>query len=116
MVAEAWADILRDVDIRKVYTSNKLRTKQTDEHIARKLKIAVAAMPRRDIVGLEDKICKEHTDEAVLIVSHHSKIPRLVKKFAPLAENFKIEDDDCGSLFIISPEESGEAAVFRIRY
>ncbi len=114
--AKAWAAIFRDAGINMIYTSKKVRTKQTGEAIAQELNIPLATMPRRDVTGLVNQVRKEHPDDVVLIISHSKTVPKLVAAFAPFAENPAIKKNDYDNLFVIVPTGEENASVFRLRY
>ena len=114
--AEAWATIFRDADIDVIYTSKKVRTKQTGAAIAKELNLPLKAMPRSDISGLVNLVRKEHSDDVVLIVSHSKIVPRLVQAFVPFAEVPAIKPGDYDNLFIIVPKGENDASVLRLRY
>ncbi len=113
--AKAWAGILRDAEIKVVYTSKKRRTKQTGEPIAQAFNIPLETMPRRDVAGLVDRLRTRHADDAVLIISHTRTIPKLVKELGH-SEEGTIERDDYDNLFIIVPQSESDPLVVRLRY
>ena len=112
--AKAWAGILRDAGIKVIYTSKKLRTKQTGEPIAQALNIPLETMPRRDVAGLVDRIRTQHADDAVLIVGHSGTIPKLLKELGH-SEDVTIKKSDYGNLFIVVPQSEGDPIVLRLR-
>jgi len=114
--AKTWATVFRDADIKMIYTSKKMRTKQTGEVIAEELNIPLQEVSRRDINGLVDQIRKEHADDLVLIVSHSKILPKILKAFAPFGEYPTIKPDDYDNLFIIVPKGEAEPTVIRLRY
>ena len=113
--ANAWADILRDAEIKVVYISKKRRTKQTGEPIAQALNIPLETMTRRDVAGLVERLRTRHADDAALIVSHSRTIPKLLKEFGHL-EDVTIERDDYDNLFIVVPRSESDPLVLRLRY
>ena len=114
--AKAWATIFRDAGIDVIYTSNKVRTKQTGTSIADELNLPLKTMSRREVTGLVNEVRKEHSDDVVLIVSHSKIIPKLVEAFVPFAEGPAIEMDDYDNLFVIVPKGDNDATVLRLRY
>ena len=114
--AKAWASIFRDAGIKIIYTSKKVRTKQTGDAIAQELNIPLETMSRRDVTGLVNHVRKVNADDVVLIVSHSKIIPKLVKAFAPFAEQTTIKPDDYDNLFVIVPKGENDATVLRLRY
>ena len=114
--AKTWATVFRDTGINKIYTSKKMRTKQTGEVIAQELNIPLQQVSRRDIDGLVNQVRKEHTDDLVLIVTHSKILPKLLNAFAPFGEYPTIKPDDYDNLFIIVPKGKAEPTVMRLRY
>jgi len=114
--AKTWATVFRDAGIKMIYTSKKMRTKQTGEVVAQELNIPLQQVSRRDINGLVDQVRKEHTDNLVLIVTHSKILPKLLKAFAPSGEYPTIKPDDYDNLFIIVPKGKIEPTVMRLRY
>jgi len=114
--AKTWATVFRDAGIKIIYTSKKMRTKQTGETIAQELNIPLRQVSRRDINGLVERVRKEHADDLVLIVTHSKTLPKLLKAFAPSGEYPVIKPDDYDNLYIIVPKGKAEPTVIRLRY
>lgn len=113
--AKTWARVLRDAELKVIYTSKKRRTMETGEIIARELKVPTAVMSRKDVSGLVDRIRAENSDDAVLIVSHSKTIPKLIKAFGSW-ENGSIKREDYDNLFVIVPKGEDDVATMRLRY
>ena len=113
--AKTWASILRDADLKVIYTSKKKRTMQTGEPIADTLNVAMETMSRKDVNGLVDRVRKEHASDAVLIISHTRTLPKLVKAFGSSGDG-TINRDDYDNLFVIVPKEGGATTMLRLRY
>ena len=112
--AKAWAALLRDANIKVIYTSKKRRTKQTGEPIAQALDIPLETLPRRDVAGLVDRLRTRHADDAILIVSHSRTIPKLLSEMGHWAD-VTIERDDYDNLFIVVPRSESDPLVLRLR-
>ena len=115
-MAKTWATVFRDSGIKMIYTSKKMRTKQTGEVIAQELNIPLQKVSRRDIDGLVNQVREEHADDLVLIVTHSKILPKLLKAFAPSGEYPTIKPDDYDNLFVIVPKGKAEPTVMRLRY
>lgn len=113
--AKTWANILRDADLKVIYTSKKRRTMQTGQPIAEALKVPMETMSRKDVQGLVDRVHKEHANDAVLIISHTRTLPKLVKAFGSSGDG-TINRDDYDNLFVIVPKEEGAVTMLRLRY
>jgi broad specificity phosphatase PhoE len=114
--AKTWATVFRDAGIKTIYTSKKMRTKQTGDIIAQELDIPLEQVSRRDIDGLVNQVRKEHTDDLVLIVTHSKTLPKLLKAFAPTGEYPVIRPNDYDNLFIVVPKGKAKPTVMRLRY
>jgi 2,3-bisphosphoglycerate-dependent phosphoglycerate mutase len=114
--AKAWASIFRDAGIDVIYTSKKVRTKQTGASIADELGLPLKTMSRRDVTGLVNQIRKEHSDDVVLIISHSKIIPKLLEAFVPVTKGPVIGNGDYDNLFVIVPKGEDDATVLRLRY
>ncbi len=112
---KAWAAILRDANIKVIYTSKKRRTKQTGEPISQALDIPLETMPRREVGGLVDRLRTQHPDDAILIVSHSRTIPKLLKELG-YPVGVEIERDEYDSLFIVVPNGEDVPIVLHLRY
>jgi broad specificity phosphatase PhoE len=113
--AKTWASILRDADIKVIYTSRKRRTKQTGAPIAQALKVPLETMSRKDVAGLVDRLRTRHADDSVLVIGHMRTIPKLVKALG-YSEDGTIQRGDYDNLFVIVPEGENVATVLRLRY
>jgi broad specificity phosphatase PhoE len=113
--AKAWAGILRDAGIKVIYTSKKRRTRQTGEHIAQALNIPLETTPRRDVVGLVNRLRTRHADDVVLVITHTRTIPKLFKELGH-SEDVTIHRDDYDNLFVIVPKSKNDLIVLRLRY
>ncbi len=113
--AKRWAAILREADIRAIYTSDTVRTQQTGEAIAKELAVQFESIPRRDVTGLVKRVHEHDANEAVLIVSHTLTIPKLVEALAH-SEDGVIEREDYGTLFVIVPTGVEDATLLRLRH
>ncbi len=107
--AEDLAVALKDAGVTKIFTSEKLRTQQTAEALAKQLKIAgdpgipqMSKMP--EILGyIRDHIGK---DDVVLIVYHSYSIPGMVKALTGMAEG-PVADETFDNLFVFTPDATG---------
>ncbi len=113
--AKPWAAVLRDANIKMIYTSKKRRTKQTGEPIAQALNIPLETMPRRDVAGLVDRLRTRHADDAILIVGHSLTIPKLITKLGHRGYDLILRSD-YDSLFIVVPHSESDPLVLRLHY
>ena len=99
--AQKLAAMLADADIRGIYTSEFVRTKQTAQPLSVKLNVPVTASPSANVDALVARVKREHPDDIVLIVGHSNTIPAIVKALG--GGDITVADDDYASLFVVSP-------------
>ena len=113
--ATALATVLRDAGINVIYISERGRTIQTAEPLAKALNVEIKTMPRRDIHGLVGRLRTQHAHDRVLVVSHSLTVPALLKALGHPGE-VTIARDEYDSLFVIVPKNDGGPVVLRLRF
>jgi phosphohistidine phosphatase SixA len=88
--AEELAHVLKDANVKAIYTSQVIRTQHTAEPLATALGITITAIPvqmsisnprevsQESIRGITDKIYS-HSGENALIVGHSNTIPEIIR-------------------------------------
>jgi broad specificity phosphatase PhoE len=124
--AEELARILGAAEIRAIYTSQYLRTKQTAEPLARQLGIApttLAIDPSSDspdgispesIQRIADQVYA-HAGEPALIVGHSNTIPLVIRALGGDIVP-TIEDSDFNDLFVVVVYAKGKARVTHLEF
>ncbi len=112
--AADWADMLRNVGLDKIFTSDALRTRETGGIIATALDLPRSALPRRDIVGLIDTLEFDHAEDTILVVGHAETIPGILESLGA-SESLSIEKDEFDNLFILVRPASAESALIHLR-
>ena len=111
--AAGWADVLADADLDVIITSEMLRTRETGAPISEALEVPAQVFTRYDVRGLIELLQTEHADERVLVVSHSSTIPQIVRALgAP--DRIYIPESDYNDLFIVRPGIDGSASAVRL--
>lgn len=124
--SEALARMLVKSDVKGIYTSQFLRTRQTAEPLANRLGIEATAVPlsmkpnnpreisEESLQGLLNGI-QQHAGEAVLIVGHSNSIPEVIRllggDIVPVIEESSFDD-----LFIVTLYSPGRAKVVHLNY
>ncbi len=94
-----WAEILRDVPLDAIYTTDFERTSMTAAPAAVKQNITVQYY---DPETLDTEAFKaENSGKNVLVVGHSNTTPDLVNKLIGQTRYQPMDDDDNGSLFIV---------------
>lgn len=124
--AERLSEVLQKANIKAIYTSQFLRTKQTVEPLARRLGLTAVAIPiKMDRVktfmvaeestrAFTDKIYGSEGD-AVLIVGHSNTLPEIIKMLGgdTVPELGEKEYDD---IFVVTVYGKGKSKVTRVKY
>jgi 2,3-bisphosphoglycerate-dependent phosphoglycerate mutase len=113
--AKTLASALKDVGINVIYTSERRRAIQTAEPTEKLLNIASKRLALRDLDGLVDRLRNQHTQDRVLVISHHLALPRLLKALGHPAE-VTIALHEYDNLFVLVPKSEGGPMVLRLRY
>ena len=94
-----WAEILDEVQLDAVYTTDYERTQMTAAPIAVKKNLTVQIYDPA-IIDL-DKFKEENKNKKVLVVGHSDSTPDFVNKMIGQDKYYQIDDDQNGSLFIV---------------
>ncbi len=124
--AQALARMLEKANVKAIFTTQFMRSKQTAEPLATRAGIPVnslnvtisASNPRevsqQSLKEMTDKIY-EHPGESVLMIGHTNTIPQVIKMLGgdivPTIEEQKYDD-----LFIVTIYEKGKAKVAHLKY
>jgi broad specificity phosphatase PhoE len=119
--AEVLADFLEDVDVvagvNAIYASDKRRTQETAEPLARRLGLDVRIADHLDTEGFMDHVREEHGGEIVLVVSHSNTIAPLIDELHGSKRLPPFGPDDFGDLYIVTiPRPIGKVKTLRFHY
>ena len=98
--AKALAAMLRDAEIKAIYTSEWKRTRQTAASLATAVGIRMTSIPADDVTGLLQKVKAE--TGSVLIIGHSNTVPKILAGLGA-AGTVTINDDEYDNLFIVLP-------------
>jgi phosphohistidine phosphatase SixA len=109
--AKTLATILRDADIRAIYTSELKRARQTAAPLVTAVGIRMTSLPADDIATLVQKVKAESGN--VLIVGHSNTVPKILEALG-VAEAVTIKDDEFDNLFVVLSGTPARALRLRI--
>ena len=113
--AKLLASVLRDAGIDAIYVTDFLRTNKTAEPLARALGKELIVLPKGDAQELVQRLAANHAGQTVLLVGHTDTIPGLVKALGHPAD-IKIDAQDYGTIFVVTPRNGTAPALLRLRY
>lgn len=94
-----WAEILNDVEMDAIYTTDYQRTAMTAAPISVKKDITVQYYNPQSIDIEQFKA--DNMNQNVLVVGHSNTTPDFVNKIIGEDKYYEMDDDDNGSLFIV---------------
>jgi broad specificity phosphatase PhoE len=109
--ARKLAGLLADAGITAIYTTEFLRTQQTAQPLADRLKIAEQHLSSKDTAGLVAAIRRQHPQDVVLVVGHGNTVPDIIRAFGGPA--ITLGDNEYDNLFIVVP---ATGAMTRIKF
>lgn len=97
--AKALAQVLTDVEIDKIYSTNYIRTQMTAAPTAKSKELDVASysVPAKLLAA---QILKLHKQQKILVVGHSNTTPELISALG-IETPIVIEHDQYGDLFIV---------------
>jgi broad specificity phosphatase PhoE len=113
--ARRLAELLEGSSVAAIYVTDFQRTNQTGQPLSYKIDRPLTVVPKGDSGELVARMRKEHAGQTVLVVGHTDTLPGLIKALGYPAE-IKIEPQDYGNVFIVTPKADGAPAFLRLRY
>lgn len=114
--AQRLASLLKDAGITAIYTSQRQRTRNTAEPLASALKVKPVSIPVADHrEPLIERIRADNRDDVVLIVSHETTVPVLLKLLGHTGE-IALARAEYDNLFVVVPQGNSPPTVVRLRY
>jgi broad specificity phosphatase PhoE len=113
--AQALAQVLKDVGINVIYTTERRRSIQTAEPISKSLNIESKRLLLRDLDSLIGRLRTQHLNDRVLVISHSLTLPRLLKALG-YPVDITIGEKEYDNLFVIVPKRDSSPLVLRLRY
>jgi broad specificity phosphatase PhoE len=109
--AQKLAAMLADAGITSIVTTEFVRTQQTADPLATKLRVTPETVPADNPAGVVAMLKISHATDIVLVVGHSDTLPAILKAYGKA--DVTIADSEYDNLFIIVP---ATGTVSRIRY
>jgi len=113
--AQRLAAMLKDSGVAAIYVTDFARTNQTAQPLSHELDRPLTVVPKGDPQQLVERLRKTHAGQVVLVVGHTDTLPGLVKALGHPSD-IKIDAQDYGNVFIVTPKAEGTPAFLRLRY
>lgn len=111
--ARKLAALLASADVKHIFTTEYMRTRQTGAPLSEKTRVKPVMSAARDPDPLIDQVRKVSGN--VLIVGHSNTVPDLLKRLGVKAP-VSIEESEYDNLFVVVRPASGEPTLIRLRY
>ena len=99
-----------------IYVSPTKRSNETAAPLAARLKIEVTVGPEDDPKALARRVLREHQGGHVLIVAHSNTIPAIVEALSGSGPVALIDDEEYGTIYIVTVPRIGHSSVLRLNY
>jgi broad specificity phosphatase PhoE len=107
------AALLASAEIKHIFTTEYLRTRQTAAPLAERLNIKAVMGAAKDPEPFVQQIRKASGN--VLVVGHSNTIPELIKRLG-VTQAITIADTEYDNLFVLVRHDAGEPTLIRLRY
>jgi len=118
--AELLADFLEDIDVvsgvNAIYASDKRRTQETAEPLAKRLNLTVEIADHLDTDGFIHDVLRDHNGEIVLIVSHSNTIAPLIDELHGSKRLTPFAPDEFNRVYIVTRPWYGRVKTLFLRY
>jgi phosphohistidine phosphatase SixA len=107
------AGMLRSADVKYIFATEFLRTRQTAAPMAQARHLEIVSLPAKDPDALLAQV--RQVKGNVLIVGHSNTVPDLLKRLG-IKDDITIVDPEYDNLFVVVRPDVGEPTLIRLRY
>jgi len=112
--AQRLAALLKDAGVGAIYVTDFTRTNETAQPLSQELDRPLTVISKGDQQDLAARLQKNHGGQVVLVVGHTDTLPDLLKGLGH--PGVKIEAQDYGNIFVVTPRAGAAPALLRLRY
>jgi broad specificity phosphatase PhoE len=113
--AQRLAAMLKDSGVAAIYVTDFARTQQTAQPLSKELGETLTVVPKSEPQNMVAQLRKNHPGQVVLLVGHTDTLPGLIKALG-VASEVKIEAQDYGNVYIVTPKAEGAPTFLHLRY
>jgi 2,3-bisphosphoglycerate-dependent phosphoglycerate mutase len=107
--SERLAQMLRDVQVTAIYSTNYRRTRNTVGPLSAQKNVDVQLYESFNEYSI-DELIKTYSGGAIVISAHSNTVPRIVNLLAGGNQYKDLDDSNYGSMFIVAVAERGKVA------
>ena len=112
--AKELARVLKDANIRAIFTTEVRRTQQMAEPTAKEFHLPPTVIPAKDVDILVSRLQALPDDETVLVVGHSNTVPLLVERLGGTVP--AMSDAEYDRLVVVATSGNGKSAILTLRY
>lgn len=113
--AERLAAFLSETDITAIYTTPFHRTSQTVAPLARRKNLQTLEYDPHNREVL-DEILSGNEGKTIVICGHSNTIPQYLNRLTRSNEYKSLDEDDYGTIFILTLSKNGDSRLVHLRY
>jgi phosphohistidine phosphatase SixA len=99
-----------------IYVSPALRNQMTAAPLAARLKIVPIVAPSDDPKALAHRIVRENSGKRVMVIGHVNTVPDIVAALSGRSDIAQMDEQEFGTLYIVTVPRIGHANVLRLNY
>jgi broad specificity phosphatase PhoE len=99
-----------------IYISSALRNRMTAAPLAARLEIVPIVAPTDDPKALAHRVLRENSGKRVMIIGHTNTVPDMVAALSGRSDIPQINEQEFGTLYIVTVPRIGRANVLRLSY
>ena len=111
--AQALADLLRDKDIRQIYSTETRRTRQTAEPLSLQVGVPVAPYANDTLLKFLYRVLD--AEQNTVIVGHSNTVLKMLDEWSLSLAKQDIPDNDYDNLFVISAKPKNGPGGYKLR-
>jgi broad specificity phosphatase PhoE len=111
--AQALADMLRDKDIQRIYSTETRRTRQTVEPLSLQLGVPVTAYANDTLLKFLYRVLD--AEKNTVIVGHSNTVLKMLDEWSLSHAKAEIPDNDYDNLFVVSAKPKNGPGGYKLR-
>lgn len=112
--AKQLATLLKDANIKAIFTTEVRRVQQTAEPTARQFQLQPIVIPQKDVDALVSRLQALPDDETVLVVGHTNTVPSIVDRLGGTVP--PLSDAEYDRMIIIVTHDKQKPSILTLRY
>jgi phosphohistidine phosphatase SixA len=113
--AQRLAAMLKDAEVRHIFTSDMIRTRDTAAPLARALGITAEALPATSVDALVAKLRALPAGAVALVVGHTNTVPQIAEKLG-VAKVAPIAEGEYDRLLVLTRSADGTVRLLTLHY